>query len=1853
MNKALTYQLAVQSATRALIRRFPQRIDYTRPVRYPFLPYGHQATLLYDTDLPILQRLVDYEQRQYELTGKTPEYCTKELNLSEKQTLQDLTLSSILAEQQRRLEISQWHQETPKLHKDIPCAEPYFPVQVQNVLSQAPGVEILHIRPLRPPPLKEPNKNEYPLATNYQCQIMAATVPSPSTTDMPEDIKKQTPEEHVNAIPDHHLPDDPDKAQEVREVLLQATGALSLYKFDIGYIDPEIFGYATIDTGDSKPHYEPPRRFSHLEREALHHRVREYRHSGICGDSISPWASNPLLVPKKDTEVTFNDFRLCIDLRGLNNVTVPDRHPLPRIEELTASVRGCPWLSTLDLKSAYNSYLIKPSDRKKTAFYAGDWGLQEFQRLSMGLTNAPAQWQRLIEKMFADYIGIGDDNDPATGEHKRPFLKIYLDDLIVYSKTWAEHKRHLHLVMQRLQSVGLKLNADKGYFGQKEVTYCGFVISGNGTRPNTTLCDAINNYPRPKNIKHVMAFLGMVNFFRNYIEKFADIAAPLYGLTKIPYNKRKPTDIQDRWNDDHERAFQGLKEALMSEPVLAQPDFTKPFTLHTDASGEALGAVLTQDDEEGNPRAIGYASRILSDVERRYSATESECLAVIWACENFRHYLHGHHFHLYSDHQALQFLMGGGASRSTNRKHHRWLAELQTYNFTICHRPGVDNVVPDALSRCYQLTAEDRSAYLSALLVLTLGQHDYTLKHRPLAITTPPNPEEQEVVSVAACLAYAGAKHWPAPTEHQVQEVAKQANTRVLDVDGDPEHLAALLAAPFSVSPVTVVADTDIIIIPDPSRLRHTAHEKWIQYLDLYATTAYLAPTTPTGIPHLAISRSTTENQGTSLFTISAKEQEPPVVKIQRAVVPLPRKPLHLMELCGGLGTFLEALLRNGYIIQRYTYVDSDPMAQKAIRHRLWRLHAKYPRQLPVNSFQDYDSLPQDVHRITARHLRSLPPVDLLAAGPPCQNFSSAGNKLGWRGKTSHVFPAVLQILQHLQTIRPTSYVIENVPAATAFPAINDSLGPAILGNAIDHGSAARRLTAFWTNISEFNSLQKHMDTPSVQKRWTIRQFLEDLGLDDWATHASTPGYFNKFVRVTNSHAHRLRPDGSPGPSQLIYKGTPVELPPMLRATAMGFDPWDTKPPATSDADHHQLLGNAIDINLATHFIRHTHNTPHLCCGACTVMQRCQFDKLCDCAACAAEPVSICPVQSGEAPHQEWKDVACAICYDTQGEDNMAVCETCGITIHLRCLSPPRQTPPSGTWHCPACDPHGVATMDELYMPHTPLEYAHNDPYQDIDLLNYLEHQTIPQNKSKKDTQGFLRRASAYRRHPAIPYWIQVNKGARKKWRTVPPVEYRLDLIRVHHDAAAHSGARTTLDHVQHYFTWLGVAADVQQFVRDCDTCQRRNRPQLVKDPQPFDLYGPFEHVLMDSCGPFWLPNPAYTEEQEQRRRQRNRAKTSTKETAVPKRVKAWVIVIVDYFTKVAEFAVVTNHSSTAVAAAAYDHWLSRYPKPRKWTVDQGPENKGAVQQLMHKLGIRLVTTAVFNPTANGACERLVQSLKRMLGRMIGNHETAWLSILPHVRAAYMRRVHTSTGFSPIHMLTGLPVEPLLPLGDLLNTSSDPQEAHTAFMEARSRQNDTTCSAPSLHSRTDIDIITDRDQAWMLQNTQVIPIASDNGVQHPYISILGVATEMQSTLEDLERDLQLTDLVPSLLKAKQHFDATETERQHIYAKAREKLTTRQRIHRERYIKMLQLRPASVTYHVLPEDLVLIHNQDSEGLRAPLMGPFRVVRITKAGNIIVCSDPTSSTNTTPVQWSVAPDRVYPYRFENQCYDIEQA
>ena len=508
-SKSLNYTLASRSTFLRFAKQRRPAIDYTKPVRHAYTPFGKQCTLLYDLDYPLLERLVGYEQRNNLITGEQYDYCTSQRHVSHLDNIRNMCADYYLDKQRQRTRAVQQLRSYDA--NTLPAVDPD---SSQHLLAARSAPSTL----LRPTPEALDLCTTPTASSQYYASIMSmATVPSQPTTDEPEDIVAQIPEEHVNNIPADHLPENASHAADIRDILLSCSKAFSLYKFDIGTLDLDVFGYARIDTGDSKPHNEPNRRYSHLEREALHERVLEYRMQDICEDVVSSWNSNPLMVPKKDTQVTKADFRLCLDLRGVNNLTRIDSHPLPRIDDIISVVKGAKYITTIDIKSAFNAFLIHPDDRAKTSFYAGDFGKQQMKRLSMGLRNAPSQFQRVMDQMMSDFV----TPDATTPGSEPPFLRVYLDDLIVFSTSWESHCRHVRLVVQRLQKHNLKINAEKSLLGPTRSHVLRQVISGDTNKPNPKLCDTINTYLRPRAVKHVQRFLGMCNFFREYIPQYA------------------------------------------------------------------------------------------------------------------------------------------------------------------------------------------------------------------------------------------------------------------------------------------------------------------------------------------------------------------------------------------------------------------------------------------------------------------------------------------------------------------------------------------------------------------------------------------------------------------------------------------------------------------------------------------------------------------------------------------------------------------------------------------------------------------------------------------------------------------------------------------------------------------------------------------------------------------------------------------------------------------------------------------------------------------------------------------------------------------------------------------------------------------------------------------------------------------------------------------------------------------------------------------------------------------------------------------------------------------------------------
>lgn len=446
--------------------------------------------------------------------------------------------------------------------------------------------------------------------------------------------------------------------------------------------DEEDFGRTSvvqhqIPTGDAPPSRERYRPIPPKLYQELRSMLQDMVDKGIVRESSSPWAAPVVLVKKKS-----GAWRFCVDYRRLNALTHKDAYPLPRIEESLTTLSKAEWYSTLDLASGYWQVEVDPADREKTAFTT-PLGLYEFDRMPFGLCNAPATFQRLMQRCLGSQV-----NDS---------LLIYLDDIIVYSDSFDTHLTHLERVFQKLHQHGLKLQPKKCALFKREVSYLGHIVSPQGVAPNPEKIKAVEDWPPPTTVRQVRSFLGLVGYYRRFIHSFSKVAAPLHALThgvKQPSSKNQTVE----WSPDCQRAFESLKQMLVTAPILAYADYKLPFKLYTDASFEGLGAVLCQV-QEGKERVIAYASRTLSPDERNdknYSSFKLELLGLKWAVtEKFKDYLYGNHVDVYTDNNPLVHLNTAGLGAVEQR----WVAQLANFDFTLKYRPGKDNSNADALSR--------------------------------------------------------------------------------------------------------------------------------------------------------------------------------------------------------------------------------------------------------------------------------------------------------------------------------------------------------------------------------------------------------------------------------------------------------------------------------------------------------------------------------------------------------------------------------------------------------------------------------------------------------------------------------------------------------------------------------------------------------------------------------------------------------------------------------------------------------------------------------------------------------------------------------------------------------------------------------------------------------------------------------------------------------------------------------------------------------------------------------------------------------------------------------------------------
>lgn len=419
------------------------------------------------------------------------------------------------------------------------------------------------------------------------------------------------------------------------------------------------------------PVYVKPYRLPYSQKEEIHRQVDAMLKDDIIEETVSEWSSPLLLVPKKSDADGKKLWRVVIDYRLLNKQINDDKFPLPSITEIHDSLSDAIYFSHLDLSQGYYQVELKPESRACTSF-STDRGQYRMKRLPMGLKISPSAFSRVMTLAM-------------TGLNYEKCL-IYLDDLIVFGRNLENHNKNLIKVFERLRKVNLKLNPRKCEFLKKELLYLGHVISSEGIKPDPRKTEALRNYPVPTNKDETKRFVAFANYYRKYIKNFAQIAAPLNKLS------RKHVDFI--WSEDCQNSFDTLRSALLSPPVLQYPNFAKDnvFSLRTDASGLAIGAVLSNADD----RPVAYASRTLNAAERNYPVIEKELLAIVWSINYFRPYVFGRKFTVYTDHRPLVYLF---SLKNPNSRLTKFRLLLEEYDFTIVYVKGSSNVTADALSR--------------------------------------------------------------------------------------------------------------------------------------------------------------------------------------------------------------------------------------------------------------------------------------------------------------------------------------------------------------------------------------------------------------------------------------------------------------------------------------------------------------------------------------------------------------------------------------------------------------------------------------------------------------------------------------------------------------------------------------------------------------------------------------------------------------------------------------------------------------------------------------------------------------------------------------------------------------------------------------------------------------------------------------------------------------------------------------------------------------------------------------------------------------------------------------------------
>ncbi|KAL4085061.1 hypothetical protein QTP88_027899 [Uroleucon formosanum] len=496
---------------------------------------------------------------------------------------------------------------------------------------------------------------------------------------------------HINYYKNENLINYPERIKQLKKELrtehLNSEERDSIERVCIDFMDifhlegDKLTHTTSIEHEIKTPEGEPPiyqrqYRLPHRHRDEITRQIKQMKSDGIIEPSNSPWNSPILLVPKKMDVSGKPKFRLVVDFRKLNNITVGDKMPLPQIQDVLDRLGRSKYFSVLDLAQGFHQISLDKESRVKTAF-SSDIGHWQYTKLPMDLKNSPPTFQRLMNNVLCNLIGLK--------------CLVYLDDIIVFSTDLSEHDKRIREVFSRLRTHNLKLKPIKCEFLRKEVIYLGHKLTEKGVQPDERKIKSVKTFPIPTTVKEIKSFLGLTGYYRNFVPDYGKIAKPITNLLR--------KGIEFIWTSECQEAFEKLKIILCNEPLLQYPDFEKPFIITCDASNYAVGCVLSQGVIPAD-LPIAYASRTLNKAEINYSTTEKELVAIMFGVKQFRPYVYGQKFTIITDHKPLTWLF---SVKDPGSRLLRWRIKLDEFDYEIQYKSGKTNLNADALSRIKEI----------------------------------------------------------------------------------------------------------------------------------------------------------------------------------------------------------------------------------------------------------------------------------------------------------------------------------------------------------------------------------------------------------------------------------------------------------------------------------------------------------------------------------------------------------------------------------------------------------------------------------------------------------------------------------------------------------------------------------------------------------------------------------------------------------------------------------------------------------------------------------------------------------------------------------------------------------------------------------------------------------------------------------------------------------------------------------------------------------------------------------------------------------------------------------------------